>query len=38
MVNYLHGSVGKFNGTAKPLGADIGAHFDALATRVQVAF
>ena len=29
MVNYLHGSVDKFNGTAKPLGADIGAHFDA---------
>jgi hypothetical protein len=30
--------VDKFKGTAKPLEADIGAHFDALGTRVRVAF
>jgi phosphate-selective porin OprO and OprP len=38
LINYLHGTVDRLNGAAKPLGADIGAHFDALATRVQVAF
>jgi phosphate-selective porin OprO/OprP len=38
MINYLHGTIDKFSGSSKPLGADIGAHFDALATRVQVAF
>ncbi len=38
MLNYLHGTVDKFNGSTVPLGADIGAKFNALATRVQVAF
>jgi phosphate-selective porin OprO and OprP len=36
MVNYLHGTVDKFSGAAA--GTDIGAHFDALAMRTQVAF
>jgi hypothetical protein len=38
MINYLHGNIDKLNGCTKPLGTDIGAHFDAVATRVQVAF
>jgi phosphate-selective porin OprO and OprP len=44
MVNYLHGTVDKFAGAASvgppaiPVGADIGAHFDAVAMRTQVAF
>jgi phosphate-selective porin OprO/OprP len=38
MLNYLHGTIDKFNGSTVPLGADIGAKFNALATRVQVAF
>jgi phosphate-selective porin OprO/OprP len=38
MVNYLHGTVDKLSGAAATAGADIGAHFDALAMRTQVAF
>jgi phosphate-selective porin OprO/OprP len=41
MFNYLHGDIDKANGTsgtAVPLGADLGASFDAFATRLQVAF
>jgi phosphate-selective porin OprO and OprP len=38
MVNYLHGTVDKFSGAAGTAGTDIGAHFDALAMRTQVAF
>jgi phosphate-selective porin OprO/OprP len=38
MLDYLHGKVDKFTGTALPLGSDIGAHFNALAMRTQVAF
>jgi phosphate-selective porin OprO/OprP len=38
MFNYLHGTVDKFSGAAATAGADIGAHFDALAMRTQVAF
>jgi Phosphate-selective porin O and P/ABC transporter len=38
MVNYLHGSVDKFSGAAATAGADIGAKFDALAMRTQIAF
>jgi phosphate-selective porin OprO/OprP len=38
MVNYLHGTVDKFSGAAANSGADLGAHFDALAMRTQVAF
>jgi phosphate-selective porin OprO/OprP len=38
MFNYLHGTVDKFSGVAATAGADIGAHFDALAMRTQVAF
>jgi phosphate-selective porin OprO/OprP len=37
-INYLYGTIDKFNGSTAPLGADIGAKFNALATRVQVAF
>jgi phosphate-selective porin OprO/OprP len=36
MVDYLHGTVDKFSGAAA--NTDIGAHFDALAMRTQVAF
>jgi phosphate-selective porin OprO and OprP len=41
MVNYLHGTVDKFSGAAAgglPAGTDIGAKFDALAMRTQIAF
>jgi phosphate-selective porin OprO/OprP len=38
MLNYLHGTVDKFSGVVPTAGADIGAHFDALAMRTQVAF
>jgi phosphate-selective porin OprO and OprP len=38
MVNYLHGTVDKFSGATGNAGVDIGAHFDALAMRTQVAF
>ena len=38
MLNYLHGTVDKFSGAATSAGADIGAKFDALAMRTQVAF
>jgi phosphate-selective porin OprO/OprP len=38
MFNYLHGTVDKISGAAATPGADIGAHFDALAMRTQVAF
>jgi phosphate-selective porin OprO/OprP len=38
MLNYLHGTVDKFSGAAATPGADIGAKFDALAMRTQVAF
>ena len=37
MFNYLHGELDKQSGVA-PLGADIGASFDAFAMRTQVAF
>jgi phosphate-selective porin OprO and OprP len=37
MFNYLHGDIDKDNG-ATPVVQDIGAHFDAFATRLQVAF
>ena len=41
MFNYIHSDVKKINGTAAPgapVGAPIGAQFDALATRLQLAF
>jgi phosphate-selective porin OprO and OprP len=38
MFNYLHSTVDKFSGVAATAGADIGAHFDALAMQTQVAF
>jgi phosphate-selective porin OprO/OprP len=40
MFNYLHGEIDKQSGSAAtaPLGTDIGANFDAFATRLQVAF
>jgi len=38
MLNYLHGSVDKFSGATATAGADIGAKFDALAMRTQIAF
>lgn len=37
MFNYLHGDLDKASGVA-PLGTDIGASFDAFATRMQIAF
>jgi phosphate-selective porin OprO and OprP len=36
MFNWIHGSVGK--NTGAPANIDIGAHYDALATRIQIAF
>jgi phosphate-selective porin OprO/OprP len=38
MLNYLHGTIDKFSGAAPTPGADIGAKFNALAMRTQVAF
>ncbi len=47
MVNYLHGTIAKYSGAATaavpplpafPVGTDIGAKFDALAMRTQIAF
>jgi phosphate-selective porin OprO/OprP len=38
MFDYLHGVVDKFGGVAPIVGTDIGAKFDALAMRTQVAF
>lgn len=37
MFNYLHGDIEKTSGVA-PLGADVGASFDAFAMRTQIAF
>jgi phosphate-selective porin OprO/OprP len=37
MFNYLHGDIDKYNGTTTFV-QDVGAKFDAFATRVQVAF
>jgi phosphate-selective porin OprO/OprP len=37
MLNYVHGDVAKCSGVA-PLGADIGAKFNAVATRAEVFF
>jgi phosphate-selective porin OprO/OprP len=37
MFNYLHGDINKYNGTTT-LVQDVGAKFDAFATRLQVAF
>jgi phosphate-selective porin OprO/OprP len=37
MLNYVHGNVAQFSGIA-PLGADIGAKFNAVATRAEVFF
>jgi phosphate-selective porin OprO/OprP len=46
MVNYLHGTIDKFGGsnvtsvigTTSGAGTDVGAKFDALAMRTQIAF
>jgi hypothetical protein len=42
MLNYLHGAIDKPEGTAgiagAPLGSGIGAHFDAIALRTQIAW
>lgn len=38
MLDYLHGAEDKFSGAAANAGANIGANFDAVAMRTQIAF